>query len=146
MADITINNRNVRYIELEEARAGLTKLVLDNLPRTDREDWLRRDVENSAAESFGRFILRVELSRGNGAVDARLNIHLRPHLEFEGQPGAENFAAFKVETEIGWASTRRSIANATAAVKLYQDVIELAALIEATYGDGRVIGQVKPAA
>lgn len=143
MENITIGKRNVRYFTVEEVQEGIVRLVLDNMPRCDREEMTRRDVAENQSHAFGLPRLSVEFSRGNSALDARLSVSLRRISDFDGEPGGENFKAYQLQAEMGWSSTGRSIANATASIKLYQEVLELAALIESAYGDGRIIGVIK---
>jgi hypothetical protein len=85
--------------------------------------------------------LTVEVERG-WAVSATLYVRMeRDYDRVVTNPDNSDQKAFHytLKTEVSWSGTSRSIAEATASVKLYQELIELAAEIEATIGRERIV-------
>jgi hypothetical protein len=82
----------------------------------------------------------VEVRRGDD-VQATLYIRWDREDDIVENPDNPNHRVwrYRMHTELSWAGTSRSIAVAVANVKLYQELIELAAELEAVMGRERVI-------
>ncbi len=72
------------------------------------------------------FCLNFEQAWG---VGCNLRITFRPNTTADRH--GQNITRIKTTCDLGWSSTNRSLAEATASVALYRQVIELGALIEA---------------
>lgn len=84
--------------------------------------------------------LTVTVERSWG-VNADLYIRYERTDDKTTNPDNSNESAgtYRFTTSISWSSTGRSLAQATASVKLYQELIEVAAEVEAVMKEDRVI-------
>jgi hypothetical protein len=82
--------------------------------------------------------LRVERA---WAVDASLYVQFTRSDDTVENPDdpTQRAGSYSVRTELSWGFTTRDVANAVAAIKLYQELTEIAAEIEAVMGREHVI-------
>jgi hypothetical protein len=82
--------------------------------------------------------LRVERA---WAVDASLYVQFTQSDDMVENPDdpKQRAGSYSVHAELSWGSTTRDVANAVAVIKLYQELTEVAAEIEAVMGHERII-------
>jgi hypothetical protein len=130
---VVINGRKVRYREYKEVWNGVHNLILDYLPKGQNQNQLIKSLENSRNEpGFGSLYIEVERAWGVGAtLRVNCNMSWTSHETSDGR----KFIQGELSTEVSWSSTGRDLATAQAAVALYQELINLGALVQAAYGD-----------
>jgi hypothetical protein len=116
-------------LTIEEGLARAAKLVLEaKIPGLKYGEERRlEDVVAGAGGGFDGVSIHWERAWG---VEATLNFNLRE----EKGSDAKVFG-----TEVSWSSTHRGVAQARAAVVLYGQVVDLAALLEAVLGGERFV-------
>ena len=105
------------------------------------------DIARNLSYGFcGRAVnLSLSWERAWG-VEASLGIRVeREKGDKSGYGGSVSCVRFRTGCQIGWSSTGRGVKSATAALALYRQVVDLAALIEAAT-DGLEEKVEKPAA
>jgi len=65
-------------------------------------------------------------------------------LQAIAETGSPEFSSLGNATEIGWSSTHRSVATATACVNLYNELIAVAAEVEANFENARIFKLYAP--
>lgn len=126
---MAINNRPTMSITdaINEARATIRAANIRGL--------------RPLSDSSGDYVC-AEYERADRRVNCTLYVRTGyPHTEkatYKGAPEGELICTTTIEVEITWSSTGRSPAEAIANIKLYTEVAELAAEIEARFAHARV--------
>lgn len=91
------------------------------------------DIERGFQFVFGNRVIDLHLSWERAwGVGASLHICVeREKSDKSGYGGRVPCVRFRASCDIGWSSTGRDVKSATAALALYRQVVDLAALIEA---------------
>lgn len=103
--------------------------VFDHVVERVKTIWGVRNVPESIDWWYDDFYFQFE--RG-WAVGCNLTVAFKPEFTADEYDG-KYVAPVKMRTEITWSSTRRSVAESIAAIKLYTEVTQFAAELEAFF-------------
>lgn len=103
------------------------------------------DKRDGDDRSWGSMYFNVRRGVAEATLTVKVDSDSKRHVNPDD--AQEEVTTYTVSTEIGWSSTHRSVASATANVNLYQELIGVAAEVEANFENVRIfkLHSFKPA-